>query len=99
MRSTAVTSRQGGCFVKEKQLGIAPWCHDRALASVERQHAGNPVSGDPTTATELTLVVVQTSPSIPHQGPSGRDSVDLAKRVNTIVQGHAHDAAPFAYDL
>jgi hypothetical protein len=88
-----MTCRQSCRFVKKKQLGIAPGCHDRAVASFERQHAGNPVSGDPATATELTPVVVQTSPSIPHQRPSGGDRVNLAKRVDTILQGHMHDSA------
>ena len=28
------------------------------------------------------------------QGPAGGDRVDLAKRVDTILQGRVHDAAP-----
>ena len=89
-----MTCRQGGGFVQKKQLGIAPGGHDRAVAPVERQLAGNPVAGDPATATELTPGVVQTSPAIPHQGSAGGDSMDLAKRVDTIVQGRAHEATP-----
>jgi hypothetical protein len=88
-----MTCRQRCRFVKKKQLGIAPGCHDHAVASFERQHAGNPVSGGPATATELAPVVVQTSTSITHQGPSGGDGVNLAKRVDTILQGHVHDSA------
>jgi hypothetical protein len=88
-----MTRRQGCRFVKKKQLCIAPWCHDRSLAPVECQHAGNPVSGDPATATKLTPVVVQTATAITHQGPSGGDSVDVAKWVDAILQWQAHDTA------
>jgi hypothetical protein len=87
-----MTCRQGCRFVKKKQLCIAPWCHDRSLAPFERQHAGNPASGDPATATELTPVVVQTATAITHQCPSGGDSVDLAKRIDTILTWQVHDS-------
>jgi hypothetical protein len=83
----AVTGGQRRYLVEEKQFRVAIAEHG-AVAIRELEHTANPLARRPAPAGEFSMRIVNAPAAIAHHEAAWCDGARLAKRIDTVLQGH-----------